>query len=94
MRRINTNPDAKKKPGKNQPEIFKITLMSNSMYYFIQCAYIIKGKNYYRLVVLQNGKILCDQRYKTFNACKIAFAKRFNHKAWKENIRPVWTPIY
>lgn len=80
-------------PGEHQ-KIPEITRMSNSMYYFVECVYIIIRKDNNRLVVMNENRVLCDCCYKTIRGCKVAFVKRFQHRTWKRNIKPAWTPAY
>jgi hypothetical protein len=75
-------------------EDITISMLINSAHYFIQCVFILKAKNKYRLVVLHNGKVLADSYYNTVRGCKIAFIKRFKEKAWSEEIKAQWSHFY
>jgi hypothetical protein len=82
------------KPVKDQQKNQKITLLQNSFYYFIECVFIIIGENNFRLIALHKQRVLLDKKYKTLRGSKIAFTKFFQDKAWKSNVKPVWTPGY
>jgi len=71
-----------------------ISRLINSVYYFIECVYILEVKSKYRLVALHKGRILCDMYCSTSNDCKIAFDKLFKDKAWREEIKAEWTSFY
>ena len=75
-------------------EDFMISRLINSIYYFIDCVYIIQLKDKYRLVALHHRTVLCDKYYPTGRGCKIAFQKLFKDKAWKEEVKPDWTNFY
>jgi hypothetical protein len=72
----------------------KITLLQNSIYYFIECVFILIEENNYRLIALHHRQVLLDKYYKTLKGSKIAFAKFFKEKAWEKNVKPEWTPYY
>jgi len=83
-------------PGINpeENEDITISLLINSVHYFIQCAYIIQSKNKYRLVVLHNGRVLIDQDYSTEKGCRIAFGKIYKDRAWDKSVTPFWSLFY
>jgi hypothetical protein len=82
------------KPTQDQSKDRMITLLQNSIYYFIECVFILIEENNYRLVALHNRRVLLDKSYKTLRGSKIAFSKFFQEKAWKQNIKPEWTHYY
>lgn len=92
------NPELKQQPTilleLNPGEKPVISLLINSIYYFIDCVYILKSKNRYRLVVLQHSKVLFDKYYPTVRGCRIAFQKFFKEKAWSEEIKAQWSHFY
>ena len=71
-----------------------ISRLINSVYYFIDCVYILKTVNKYRLVALHKGRMLCDMYCSKSNDCKIAFDKLFKDKAWSEEIKAEWSHFY
>ncbi|UCH95153.1 MAG: hypothetical protein JSV88_33590 [Candidatus Aminicenantes bacterium] len=77
--------------GEEQPEI---SMLINSVHYFIDCVYIRREKNNYRLVALHNRRVLWDKQYPTLKGCKIAFQKQFKEKAWQEGVKAEWSPFY
>jgi hypothetical protein len=71
-----------------------ISMLINSIHYFIDCVYILRSKNKYRLVVLQHSRVLLDKEYPTANGGRIAFTRFFKYKAWDETIKPEWSHFY
>ena len=92
MGSYNPNPGPEINPEVNETPM--ISMLINSVYYFIQCVFIMKTKNKYRLVVLHNGKVLYDSYYTTERGGKIAFGKLFKYKAWSEGINAEWSHFY
>jgi len=78
----------------NADKDFKISRLINSVFYFIDCVYIIKLSNNYRLVALHQQHVLCDKYYPTERGCKIAFQKMFKDKAWSEEVTADWSNFY
>ena len=93
---INPEKNKKKESHKkhNTGEISTISLLTNSVYYFIDCVFIAKLKNKYRLVVLQHRKVLFDKNYPSIKKCKIAFDEMFKEKAWSEEVNAEWSHFY
>jgi hypothetical protein len=71
-----------------------ISMLINSIYYFIECVFILRTQNKYRLVVLHHSRVLLDKYYQTVRGCRIAFEKLFKNKAWDETIKPEWSHFY
>lgn len=67
-----------------------VLVLINSAYYFLECVYILHKKGYYRLVVLQNSRVLTYKNYRTLRGAKIAFQKIYKNKAWKEGVKANW----
>ena len=100
MGSLNLYPVLEPEPAKEQmpkpqaEEKREISRLYNSIYYFIQYAYIVKFNESYRLIAYHQGHILCDQVYANLRDAKIAFSKLFHRKAWAENVKPQWTYFY
>ena len=104
MGQYNPNPGPEINPGKNKKqdirrenntgEISMISILTNSVYYFIDCVFIAKSKNKYRLVALQHRKVLFDKHYPSIKKCKIAFDEMFREKAWSEEVNAEWSRFY
>jgi hypothetical protein len=62
-----------------------ISRLINSVYYFIDCVYILESKDKYRLVALQHRRVLFDKYYPTLRGCRIAFQKTFKDRPAKRN---------
>jgi hypothetical protein len=77
-------------PKKN----IKISTLSNATHYFLDRALIVCDKKGFRLMVIHRRKLLTDKRYGTAKGAKVAFANLFQYKAWREFIKPIWTPFY
>jgi hypothetical protein len=92
------NPELKQKQEIRQEintgEKSMVSLLINSIYYFIDCVYILNSKNKYRLVALQHNRVLMDKYYHTVRGCKIAFVKLFKDKAWDDSVKANWTSFY
>ena len=72
----------------------KISLLVNSIFYFIECVFIMTVDDGYRLLVLHQGHVLTDEVYQSSKGAKIAFQKIWRYKAWREDVRPQWTHFY
>jgi hypothetical protein len=74
-----------------------ISVLMNSVYYFLDHAFIIaeKNKNRYRLLVFHNNEVLTDQTYKNLRGARVAFFRLFRYKAYDNKYsKPEWTPLY
>lgn len=71
-----------------------ISMLINSVYFFIECVFILDFHDHYRLVALHKGKVLIDASYKTLKGARIAFAKLYGEKAWSEEIKAQWSHFY
>ncbi len=76
------------------PQDIIITLLSNSVYYFLETVYIAKIAGQYRLIVLHDGELLTREEYDSVKGAKIAFLKLYSYKAWKAGVKPNWTHFY
>ncbi|MCP5049577.1 MAG: hypothetical protein GY940_20575 [bacterium] len=72
----------------------KLTMLENSIYYFLEFVFIEIREEKYRLVVCHQRHVMTDELYNTMRGAKIAFTKFYKKKAWKEAIKPVWSPFY
>jgi hypothetical protein len=68
-----------------------IYLLRNAIYYFLQSVYIVDDNSFYRLVVINHGRLLLDKPYKTLAGAKIAFSMRFGWKLWAKDMHPLWS---
>jgi hypothetical protein len=104
MGQYNPNPGPEINPEQNQQQDIQqelnteekpvISRLINSVYFFIDCVYILKSKDKYRLVALHHRRVLCDKYYSTERGCRIAFQKMFKDKAWSEEEKADWSPFY
>ena len=92
MGQFNTNTGPGITPETNEET--SISMLINSICYFIECAFILRSKNNYRLVVLQHSRVLLDMNYPTNRGCRIAFGKIFKDRAWDERVTPSWSHFY
>ena len=92
------NPEQKKQQTirheLNSEEKPVISRLINSVYFFIDCVYILQSKDKFRLVALHHGRVLWDKYYSTPRNCRIAFDKLFKDKAWNEEIKAEWSHFY
>lgn len=72
----------------------QISILTTSIYYFLDFAFIISDGNCYRLVVIHNSQLLTDNTYKTLKGAKIAFSRIYGYKVWHERIKPNWSDFY
>jgi len=80
------------KEEKNEP---LISVLMNSVYFFLEHAFIVSDKNNYRLFVRHRNEVLADQDYKSLRGAKIAFSKLFQQNAFdKDYSHPQWSPLY
>ena len=83
-----------KKSDEKKPDLTTISLLVNSIYFFLQCVFIIKAEDGYRLVALHNGKVLTDITYDSLRGARIAFSKLYGNKAWEEDVKAQWSHFY
>ncbi len=81
-------------PIKSSRAEVQISILTTSIYYFLDFAFIISDGKRYRLVVIHNSQVLTDSTYKTVKGAKIAFSRIYNYKAWNERIKPNWSDFY
>ena len=72
----------------------EISILINSIFYFINSVFIIRNNDAYRLVAIHKGKLLIDNPYKTLRGAKIAFARLFGKRGWKEDLKANWSIFY
>ena len=72
----------------------KISILTNSIFFFINSVFIISQKETYYLVANHKGKLLIDKPYKTLRGAKIAFSRLFGHRGWKEDLKANWSIFY
>jgi hypothetical protein len=80
--------------GAHEKNPMTISMLINSVYYFIECVFILDFQDHYRLVALHNGKVLIDASYETLRGARIAFARLYGDKAWSEEIKAQWSHFY
>ena len=71
-----------------------ISLLINSVYYFIECVFILSLCDGYRLVALHNGRVLTDASYESLKGARIAFTKLYSDKAWRRGTKAQWSHFY
>ncbi len=74
--------------------VSEISILINSIYFFIECVFILHLPGRYRLVAIHNGNVLIDNFYKTTRGARIAFTKLYSDRSWKEGVRPQWSDFY
>jgi hypothetical protein len=91
---MNFNDKAQKPTAVQEKKTTTISLLINSVYFFIGCVFIVDLHDHYRLVAVHNGRLLTDASYETLRGARIAFSKLYRNKAWKEGIKAQWSPFY
>jgi len=71
-----------------------ISLLINTVCYFLETVFIMSIENGYRLIVVHRGKVWTDEIYNTFEEAKSAFLNKYDEKAWKKGITPKWSHFY
>ncbi|MCU0286901.1 MAG: hypothetical protein MUF15_10940 [Acidobacteria bacterium] len=82
------------KSMKNNESTIQISLLVNSIYFFIESVFIISVDGGYRLIAIHQGRLLTDETYKTSRGARIAFSKFYGYKAWKDGIKAQWSRFY
>jgi hypothetical protein len=72
----------------------EISLLINSAYYFIECVYISRLDDGFRLIALHQGTVLMDAIYETARGARIAFSRLYKNRTWKEGVKAEWTNFY
>lgn len=83
-----------KSETKKGKENRRISLLINSIYFFIESVFIVETGDGYRLLAIHRNNVLRDETFKTARGAKIAYLKLFAYKAWEEGVKPQWTPFY
>jgi hypothetical protein len=78
----------------NPGEKKKISSLLNAVHYYVDCAFIIRLKNKYRLVAFFHSQVLFDKYYPTERGSRIAFQKMFKDQACKEGVKAIWSHYY
>ena len=64
--------------------------LMNTIEYFLNAVWIEQKNNRFRLVVISQNRVLTDRVYATLLGAKVAFARRYNSKAWKLGVKARW----
>jgi hypothetical protein len=75
-------------------ESIRISMLVNSISYFLETVFILAKDGVFRLVVIHNGRILTDKAYGSARGAKIAFSRRYSDKAWNDAIEAFWSEFY
>jgi hypothetical protein len=71
-----------------------ISVLINRILYFIETVFIMTDNDGYRLIVIHRGIPWTNEIYETFEEAKGAFLNQYNHKTWKNGIKPDWSHFY
>ena len=71
----------------------EVSILENSVYYFLSHVFIMKKSGMYWLVVLRDNRLLAYCSYKTAKGAKIAFSKLYE-SGWKEDVKAKWGPFF
>ena len=80
--------------SKEENSTGKVSRLLNSIYYFLDCVFIISWEGEYRLIILHHDEVVMDSYYKTLRGAKIAFAKFFGEHGWAMDLQPQWSYEY
>ena len=80
----------------NKNKISNISLLINSIYYYLECVFIHHGENDYRLVVFEfdRKEASLARRYKSLEDAKMAFEELYRRYACDETVKPGWSHPY
>ncbi len=79
-----------------EQEPTKISLLINSIYYFLDSVFIMKDPedDFYKLVVIHDDQMLTFEDYKTAKGARIGFVRLHGRKACKADVRAQWSVFY
>lgn len=80
--------------GQKEQEEVRVSMLVNSIYYFLEFAFILDHGDHFRLVVLHRRRLLVHDSYQTARGARIAFSKIFRNKAWRKETRAEWSHFY
>ncbi|MDQ1350081.1 MAG: hypothetical protein QG657_382, partial [Acidobacteriota bacterium] len=80
--------------GQRNREPIWISLLINSIYYFIDTVFIMVVRGGYRLMVIHKRKLLTDKKYRTLRGARIGFVKLWGEKAYRDDVMPLWSNFY
>lgn len=86
--------EKQEKAGAQERSPKTISLLINSIHYFVECVFILENYDHYRLVVIHGGKVQMDARYDTLRGARISFSKLYRNKAWQDGTKPQWSHFY
>lgn len=71
----------------------EVSILENSVYYFLSHVFIMKKSGIYWLVVLRDNRLLTYCSYRTPRGAKIAFSKLYE-SGWKKDVKAKWGPSF
>jgi hypothetical protein len=71
-----------------------ISRLVNSLYYLMECVFIIIGDEQCRLLAIHQGRVMADLYYPTLRGAKISFARVFRTNTWQKKMKPQWTQVF
>jgi hypothetical protein len=71
-----------------------ISLLINSLYFFIESVFIVIGEDNYRLIAIHRDQLIADQNHKTLRGAKVSFARSFRPHLWQKKLTPQWSQLY
>jgi len=71
----------------------EVSILENSVYYFLSHVFIMKKSGTYWLVVFRDNRVLTYCYYKTARGAKIAFSKSYESRL-KEDVKAKWGPFF
>lgn len=71
-----------------------ISMLLNSIHYFLDCVVIIHTNDRYRLLVFHSDNILFDQQYTTLKGAKIAFHQIYKNQTCINSIKARWDEYF
>ena len=75
------------------PPNFTISVLENSIEFYLEYAFIIKNVNYH-LFIRNSDTVLMDQFYKTETEAKEAFQEYFGDKGWRTDLNASWSQFF
>lgn len=72
----------------------KISILVNSVYYFLESVFVVINEDHCRLIVIQGKKLIIDQCYDSLRGAKIAFYRMYKDKCCVKGLKTEWSITY
>ncbi len=73
---------------------YPVSVLINSVYFFLNVTLIIQEETKFRLLVIRNKKKIADKRYQTLKGARIGFHRAFRTYKYEDDMETMWSPFY